>query len=240
MLKQPPLQGIVSLEYRLDDLFLDTTYCDSKYAHLPTQEEAIMATIDIAQKQILECKKNGKKALFLFGSYSIGKERIYLSVARNLGEKVYVDSRRHKMFSCLQSEDWMRLLTTSKADTFLWVVPIAHINFSQMQKYLDTLSSSNNKIFSQKKYDCVIGFRPTGWSFAPGRKDIIGKRSNAKCTIFDVPYSEHSSFSELVDCLFCLKPKKIIPTVSVTKSEEQVDLLLTAVRDKHHCILQGN
>lgn len=31
---------------------------------------------------------------------------------------------------------------------------------------------------------------------------------------------------ELVDCLRCLKPKKITPTVSVSKGDEQVELLL--------------
>jgi hypothetical protein len=51
-------------------------------------------------------------------------------------------------------------------------------------------------------------------------------------TIHGIPYSEHSSFSELVDCVRCLKPKKIIPTVNVMKSEEQVEFLLKAAHEK--------
>ena len=43
-----------------------------------------------------------------------------------------------------------------------------------------------------------------------------------------VPYSEHSSFPELVDCVATLKPRKIVTTVSPTKSEEQIELLLNA------------
>ena len=71
-----------------------------------------------------------------------------------------------------------------------------------------------------------------------------------------MPYSEHSSFpvsdiqptsafhllcdgsplciltslshyQELVDCIACLKPVKVIPTVSVSKSDDQVKLLLS-------------
>lgn len=41
-----------------------------------------------------------------------------------------------------------------------------------------------------------------------------------------------STRQELVDCLNCLKPNKITPTVSVSKSQELVELLLNAQRGK--------
>jgi len=90
----------------------------------------------------------------------------------------------------------------------------------------------------------------------PG-KNLISTKTSGRYSIHGVPYSEHSSFpvsapriccfgdvllhflaecalptcvvQELVDCLRCLKPKKITPTVSVSKSEEQVELLLNAL-----------
>jgi hypothetical protein len=55
---------------------------------------------------------------------------------------------------------------------------------------------------------------------------ILSTRTSGIFTVHGVPYSEHSSFPELVDCLDFLKPKRIIPTVSVSKSDEQVALLL--------------
>ena len=51
-------------------------------------------------------------------------------------------------------------------------------------------------------------------------------------TVHGIPYSEHSSFPELVECIDCLKPKRIIPTVSVSTSEQQVALLLNALKRK--------
>ena len=42
--KYAGLKDFITHKIRLDDLFRDTTYCDKKY-HLPTQEEAITATV---------------------------------------------------------------------------------------------------------------------------------------------------------------------------------------------------
>ena len=55
--------------------------------------------------------------------------------------------------------------------------------------------------------------------------------SNA-LTCLHLKKTEHSSFPELVDCLETLRPQKIVPTVSVSKSKEQVDTLLHALRNK--------
>ena len=249
MLKIPSLAGFASSKLQLDLLMLDTTYCNEKYSKLPTQEEAILAAIDVMKKEMkLErsmCRtffKSPKssndfcmdKTLFLFGAYSIGKERIYLSVAKHFGKKVYVDSRRLKL---IRAFNWpaaeMNIFTTNKSESDIWVVPLGHIRFDTLsEKYLGTSMSNHKGLALPHKYDRVVGFRPTGWAFSPTRKDIVSKRTNNKCTIYGVPYSEHSSFSELVDCLICLKPKEIIPTVSVSKSQEQVELLLNAVRLK--------
>mmetsp|Transcript_30301 Transcript_30301/g.52473 ORF Transcript_30301/g.52473 Transcript_30301/m.52473 type:complete len:112 (+) Transcript_30301:1783-2118(+) len=111
-----------------------------------------------------------------------------------------------------------------------------------MRDYMD--EGNKNKAFTAP-YGRVVGFRPTGWTFRPTAQDknqrtlpssrpkpginLISSKTSGRYSVHGVPYSEHSSFPELVDCLRCLKPKKIIPTVSVSKSEEQVALLLNAL-----------
>lgn len=67
MLNQGPLKTLYTNQTRLDELYLDTTYCDERYS-LPTQSEAIQATIDVA---VRESTLPGK-TLFLFGAYTIG------------------------------------------------------------------------------------------------------------------------------------------------------------------------
>lgn len=231
MTQYAPLRAFSTLQYRLDDLFLDTTYCDAKYT-LPTQAEAIQATIEVAEREWQQSQARGKRALFLFGAYTIGKERIYLSVAERLDCKVYVDKPRYKILSALNwPRERMARLTTNKDETNLWVVPLGHINFKRIQDYL----GGSDKVFSKKKYDRVIGFKPTGWCHSSAKSiasGIVSSQTRGSFTVHGVPYSEHSSFPELVDCLDCLKPKRIIPTVSASKSKEQVDLLLSHLRMK--------
>lgn len=223
MMQQAPLRALQ--RETLDELFLDTTYCDPKYS-LPTQEEAIQATIKLFDA---ETKNNGK-TLHLFGSYTIGKERIYMKVASRFGMKVYVDARRYKILSALQwSREQMKLLTTRKEEASIWVVPLGDINFKKIPDYIPL---ANSKPFSFP-YKRVVGYRPTGWSMGgKPSSSIISTRQKDNMTVHSVPYSEHSSFPELLDCLECLKPQRIVPTVSVSKSDEQVQLLLRHLRQK--------
>jgi len=239
MLKEPQLKAFSNSCPRLDELYFDTTYCNKKYT-LPTQEEAISAAIEVAEKEMSISKKDKKnKTLFLFGAYTIGKEKIYLSVAEHLRMKVYVDSRRYRILSSLEwPKERMNIFTTDKSETSLWVVPLGSVNMKQMRDHLD--EGNKNKVFTAP-YGRVVGFRPTGWTYSaqdtkqrtlPGPKpvsNLISSKTSGRYSIHGVPYSEHSSFPELVDCLKVLKPRKITPTVSVSKSEEQLELLLNAL-----------
>jgi len=229
MLPLAPLRTFISGRTRLHELYFDTTYCNEKYAGVPTQEAAIQATKAVVDRELDESRRRGKNTLFLFGSYTIGKERVYMSVCEHLQTKAFVDNQRFKILSCL---DWTpelkQLLTTDQSSTNIWVVPLGHINFKRMNLYLNEQSK---KPFT-KHYDRVVGFRPTGWSYSDKSNDIVSSRKSGENVVYGVPYSEHSNYNELVDCLLTLKPHKIIPTVSASKSEEQVELLLSSVRHR--------
>ena len=221
------LKDFITLKVRLDDLFLDTTYCNEKY-RLPSQDEAIAAAVLKAEEEVDSCRKTGQRLLMLFGAYTIGKERIYLAVAEKLGMRVYVDKTRYKILSALNwPPEKLNLLTTDKETSCLWVVPLGHINFKKLNSYAD----GSCKVLGKRKFDKIVGFRPTGWSMTGCTgASILNSRTSGIFTVHGVPYSEHSSFPELVDCLGCLKPRRIIPTVAVSKSDEQIALLLREVK----------
>ena len=64
----------------------------------------------------------------------------------------------------------------------------------------------------------IIGILPTGWAFQTTQDNTEGlegvtKRSKGASEIYLVPYSEHSSYSELRHYVEMINPKQIIPTV---------------------------
>lgn len=184
------LQSLVAkslLSERVDELFLDTTYCDPKYV-LPTQEEAIEATIEVALREVEEAKTKRLRLLMVFGAYTIGKERIYLSVAERLGLKVYVDSRRYRILKALEwAPERLALLTTRPEESILWVVPLGHVNMKKLPSYQSVQVGKFGRDF-----DRVVGFRPTGWSMtAKGKRadgGIIATSSRGRLTVHSVPY----------------------------------------------------
>eukprot|EP01035_Chromulina_nebulosa_P016897 gene16897-22386_t len=252
MLNQPSIKSLVYVPKQNNDsdkendlslqknltIYLDTTYCDPTY-DFPPQDTVINAVVELMKKEIKE-----PNTLFLFGAYSIGKERVYMAVAKELNLKVYVEKYRWKAMLCY---DWtindQAILTTNPSETNLWVVPMNHINFQQFNNILD-----NNKTYKK-----IIGFQPTGWVHPTTKKvqlsenqtllvnsnnnqnsnkfiltPKLNKSNNNK--IFSLPYSEHSSFNELVDCIQVLRPHIVIPTVNTNenKVKEQIQLLRDA------------
>jgi DNA cross-link repair 1A protein len=219
----PVVMTVLGSRYRIDDLFLDTTYCDPKYV-LPTQAEAIQAAVETAVREVLKYEK--MRLLLVFGAYTIGKERIYLSVAKRLNKKVYVDKRRFRILQAVLGDEDLKWITTDPEESMLWVVPLGHVNMKKLHMYCSVKVGKKELVF-----DKIVGFRPTGWSLAKGT--IISTAARSNLTVHSVPYSEHSSFPELVECIACWRPQRIIPTVSVSKSQQQVDLLLRHLENSH-------
>ncbi|KAJ1289820.1 hypothetical protein BS78_02G194100 [Paspalum vaginatum] len=77
MVNNPVLQSS-----HIHTLILDTTYCNPRY-DFPSQEIVIQFVIEAIQAEAFN-----PKTLFLIGSYTIGKERLFMEVARLLQKKI--------------------------------------------------------------------------------------------------------------------------------------------------------
>ncbi|XP_038897130.1 uncharacterized protein LOC120085288 isoform X2 [Benincasa hispida] len=104
---------------RIHTLILDTTYCDPQY-DFPKQETVIQFVIDAIQAEAFN-----PKTLFLIGCYTIGKERLFLEVARVLRKKVYVTAAKLRILKCLgfSAED-MQWFTVNERESHIHVVPL--------------------------------------------------------------------------------------------------------------------
>ncbi|KAK1414124.1 hypothetical protein QVD17_29865 [Tagetes erecta] len=198
---------IPSLQTRVHTLVLDTTYCDPQY-DFPKQEAVIQYVLEAIQAEAFN-----PKTLFLIGSYTIGKERVFMEVARVLRKKIYVTAAKMRVLECLgMPKEDMQWLTLDERESHIHVVPMWTLaNFKRL-KHVSNMYMG--------RYSLIVAFSPTGWSFSKGKKTSPGKRLQQGTIIrYEVPYSEHSSYTELKEFVKFISPENIIPSVNNYGSE---------------------
>ncbi|XP_067393347.1 DNA cross-link repair 1A protein [Emydura macquarii macquarii] len=194
----PPL-----ISQKIHTLYLDTTYCSPEYT-FPSQQEVIQFAVNIA----FETVTLNPRTLIVCGTYSIGKEKVFLAIAQVLGSKVSMSRDKFKTLQCLESADVNSLITMDWNDTLLHLLPMMQIHFKGLQNHLNKFSEN---------FDQVLAFRPTGWTYSNSCHTLadIKPQTRGNITIYGIPYSEHSSYLEMKRFVQWLKPQKIIPTVNV-------------------------
>ncbi|CDJ65574.1 DNA cross-link repair protein, putative [Eimeria necatrix] len=130
----------------LDRVYLDTTYAGIK-ASFPPQQEVLSAAVQIATQALQEAG-GASNVRFLVGTYTIGKERIALHLARECRLRVFVAPQRRRVFNCLEfSPEDLALFTESPQDAQVDLVPMnvcgstfpPRGNFEGIRRYLQTL-----------------------------------------------------------------------------------------------------
>ena len=200
--------AIAALAGRLSTCWLDTTYCDARYA-FPDQE-AVLA--DVA-RTALAARAAPRRTLFVVGAYAIGKERVALALASALGCSIYADPSRAALYACFDWPDLAAALTARPEATCLHVVPIGWLNPRRLEQYLAAQGG---------RYDALLAFRPTGWTHTQQQRG--GGGSAGRVRIVGVPYSEHSSAAELRVFVRALRPRRIIPTVGVGSAAKRAEM----------------
>ncbi|KAK4892522.1 DNA cross-link repair protein PSO2/SNM1 [Elasticomyces elasticus] len=176
--------------------------------------------------------KTGRgRLLVVVGTYSIGKERICIGIAKALGSTIYAPPAKQKIVAALEDAELNALMTKDPREAQVHMTPLFEIRADTLDDYL--------KDYFPHFTRCV-GFRPSGWNYKPpasrflespsvssvleganwksgfGMKDLVPQRgSTGRSSCFGVPYSEHSSFRELT--MFCcgLRIGRVVPTVNV-------------------------
>ncbi|KAM6262990.1 DNA cross-link repair 1A protein isoform 1-T2 [Spheniscus humboldti] len=184
-------------------LYLDTTYCSPEYT-FPSQQEVIQFAVNTA----FETVTLNPRTLVVCGTYSIGKEKVFLAIAEVLGSKASVSRDKYKTLQCLESAAVNSLISVDWDGTLLHVLPMMQINFKGLQDHLNKFSEN---------FDQVLAFKPTGWTYSDSCLSLVDikPQTRGRITIYGIPYSEHSSYLEMKRFVQWLKPQKIIPTVNV-------------------------
>jgi DNA cross-link repair 1A protein len=180
------------------------------------------------------------RLLVVVGTYSIGKERICVGIAKALKSKIYAPANKQRICAALEDPELNALLTRDPRSAQVHMTPLFEIRADTLDDYLRDYADT----FSR-----CVGFRPSGWNYRPpnsrftespavqtvlysqnwkstfSMKDLTPQRgSTSRASCFGVPYSEHSSFRELTMFCCALRIDKIIPTVNVgsAKSREKM------------------
>ncbi|XP_047466068.1 DNA cross-link repair 1A protein [Mugil cephalus] len=187
---------------RVQTLYLDTTYCSPEYT-FPRQQEVI----NFAASTAFELVTLSPRTLVVCGSYSVGKEKVFLALADVLGSKVCLSRDKYNTMCCLESEQVRERITTDWKAAQVHVLPMMQLNVKKLRDHLSRFSG---------QYDQLVAFKPTGWTFSQQAESVedIQPQISGNVSIYGVPYSEHSSFLELKRFVQWLRPLKIIPTVN--------------------------
>lgn len=155
-----------------------------------------------------------KKTLFLFGTYNLGKEKIYLSLSDACNMKIYYknEKKRKIIESFLYNKHILNKITDNKLEAQIHIVDI---NYSYIFPKIDKrkfLNLIDEEI--EKEFDSFYYIIPTGWV----KKFSFYERNNI--SIFLIPYSEHSNLDELKNFVKSIKPCNILPTVFYNEKEK--------------------
>lgn len=182
-------------------------------------------------------KSTTQRLLVICGTYSIGKERICVTIAKALNSKIFATPAKIKICKQLGMPELTELLTPNPLEAQVHMQMLMEIRAETLQEYLNSY---------KPHFSRIVGFRPSGWNYRPangrsmganappssiptqqvlhakgwrtrfGYKDFVTQRgSTSESMCFGVPYSEHSSFRELAMFVMGLRIEKIVPTVNV-------------------------
>jgi len=187
-------------------------------------------TVENEDRENKEPKVRGR-LLVVIGTYSIGKERICLGIAKALDSKIYAPPSKMRICACLEDPELNARLTKNPLEAQVHMQTLMEIRAETLHDYMMSYKGH---------FARVVGFRPTGWSYRPPTsrftenptvstvlhsegwktrytmRDLAPQRgSTRESNCFGVPYSEHSSFRELTMFCCALRINRIVPTVNV-------------------------
>lgn len=211
-----PAPGDSSAEAQDDDAAEDA----SSIAPTPTPPIGALARDPTAKLPLL----------VVVGTYSIGKERICLGIARALNSLIYAPPGKQRIVAALRDAELSARMTSDPRAAQVHMTPLFEIRPDTLAEYADAHAG---------RFARAVAFRPSGWNFrspgqrgadpavadilhAPGWKSTFGpgdcapqRGSTPQAAVFGVPYSEHSSFRELAMFVCALRIEKVVPTVNV-------------------------
>lgn len=117
---------------------------------------AIKAEDSIAM-EVGSTKLRGR-LLVICGTYSIGKERICMGIARALDCKIWAPPGKQRICAALEDPELMSRMTNDPREAQIHMQMLMEIRAETLQDYLNGY---------KPHFSRVVGFRPSGWNYRP-------------------------------------------------------------------------
>jgi DNA cross-link repair 1A protein len=98
------------------------------------------------------------RLLVICGTYSIGKERICLGIARALNCKIWAPPGKMKICKALEDEELWSRMTDDPKEAQIHMQMLMEIRAETLQEYLNGY---------KPHFSRIVGFRPSGWNYRP-------------------------------------------------------------------------
>merc|ERR1712166_664041 len=156
---------------------------------------------------------------------NIGKEKLVLPIGQELKVKIGVEpNKMNGQLTCIYPDSDLResLFTIDSHETNVHVCrmnfcgemwPFFRPNFINMETFLDQMNQLVDENQGELKYERVCGIIPTGWAGTSKWNREHATSQKGRATVVLIPYSEHSSYSELTSFVKGMKPRHVEPIV---------------------------
>ncbi len=98
------------------------------------------------------------RLLVICGTYSIGKERICLGIARALDCKIWAPPGKMRICKALEDPELMSRMTDDPREAQIHMQMLMEIRAETLQEYLNSY---------KPHFSRIVGFRPSGWNYRP-------------------------------------------------------------------------
>ena len=183
-------------DIRIDKCYLDNTYFNTIYNSIPSRvnaTNALISLIDLKRSDI-------SNAVFAIKMNNIGKEELLVDLCKAFDTKVAVSSERLQRYSSYLCDDDLEYFTLKLKQNTLFYVKDDEKCFSRNFRY---------------RYKFLI--RPTAMVYKNGSEyhlktslsNLVNYYSDSNLRTFQIPYSDHGSYKEIINFIRLLKPVDI-------------------------------
>ena len=123
---------------------------------LPSQGDVIARTVEL----VAEFVTRWPDTAVLVGAYSVGKERIFKALAKELDARLWTTSARSEVWKCLRDPGLLERKVDNREEARVQVVDNKMISWGGLARE----SGKVGELFRH-----VLGVKPTGWTHGKGQ-----------------------------------------------------------------------